>query len=173
MRQLDDPAYGSLVERIHLGKGTGNASWCIGSHQESDYRVLCSRLISYIRANNPDELKSFESAPVIVSERRIRDEINLRKAFSEAVRMGVSCHLYAVRHSRKRVVLIDEIQKRLCKYRFPGSVESQTNKDLIGELPLFCGMRVMITENVAINCKVVDGSEGEIHTILYSMNSAR
>ncbi|KAJ6549346.1 hypothetical protein B0H10DRAFT_1850979 [Mycena sp. CBHHK59/15] len=46
------------------------------------------------------------------------------------------------------------MQARLWKVR------SKTSKDSLGELPLIVGMKVVVTENVAIKANIVNGAEG-------------
>ena len=39
--------------------------------------------------------------------------------------------------------------------------------EMLGKLPLFIGMRVMITENLSINNGIVNGAEGTVEGIKY------
>ncbi|OSD02446.1 hypothetical protein PYCCODRAFT_1367413, partial [Trametes coccinea BRFM310] len=46
---------------------------------------------------------------------------------------------------------------------------SKVTKDFLGCLPLFRGMRVMITENIAFGRRLVNGSEGTVQKLLYNV----
>lgn len=172
MRQAGDKEYADLVQRVRIGKGTGNSSAHAIPGSTTDYKVLCGRLLKNIRAASPDELRNFDNAPVIVAERNLRDHINVRRTFTDARRLGVACHIYAAQHRRNKKDVSEDIQRRLCKYNPPAAEGGHTNRDLIGELPLFPGLKVMITENVAINFKVVNGAEGWVESIAYTVNTA-
>ncbi|KAG2145271.1 hypothetical protein DEU56DRAFT_732276 [Suillus clintonianus] len=48
-------------------------------------------------------------------------------------------------------------------------IASTYTNDAIGELPLIPGMPVMITENVATSCKIVNGSKGILQSVTYEV----
>ncbi|KDR81275.1 hypothetical protein GALMADRAFT_20216, partial [Galerina marginata CBS 339.88] len=47
------------------------------------------------------------------------------------------------------------------------NLPSKINREAFGRLPLFIGMKVMLTENLAFNDGIVNGSEGVIRDIKY------
>lgn len=49
-------------------------------------------------------------------------------------------------------------------------LNSTITNDMLGELPLCIGMPVMITENVSIACRIVNGSQGKVESITYSVD---
>lgn len=47
------------------------------------------------------------------------------------------------------------------------SIPSSSNNEAFGRLPIFAGMKVMVTENLAFSDGIVNGSEGTIRSIHY------
>jgi hypothetical protein len=50
-------------------------------------------------------------------------------------------------------------------------IKSQIPKDALGVLPLVPGMRVMVTENIAVSQKVVNGTNGIVEKIIYDTHA--
>ncbi|KAG1877461.1 hypothetical protein F4604DRAFT_1880413 [Suillus subluteus] len=57
----------------------------------------------------------------------------------------------------------DNLQQQKCMWK----IQSLCTNDALGELPLIPGMPVMITENAATSCKIVNGSKGILKSITY------
>ena len=156
-RQSGDLTYAALLNRVRSGG-------CVQSSQAgqlSDYASIQTRLLDRIATNSPDQLQRFVNAPVIVGRKRIRDLINVRLLDHHARALRASVHLY---HSKDRILGHDvTLSERDAVWRLPSS----TTNDSLGRLPLFPGMKVMVQENLAFMNRVVNGSEGTVHNIIY------
>jgi ATP-dependent exoDNAse (exonuclease V) alpha subunit len=73
--------------------------------------------------------------------------------------VGEEVHQYHSKDSSRRVSLEGAIQERVWK------VSSTAASDALGKLPLVPGMKVMVTENIAMTARVVNGSEGRLVAI--------
>lgn len=154
-RQSGDSEYAELLSRIREGN-SGNAH---RAGTADDFAVLQTRLIQNFDA----EISSkFSNAPVIVGVKSVRDPLNDRILRHHARRINADVHLY---HSRDRVArtAIDTVMRERL-WDLPTSITGDT----LGRLPLFPGMRVMVQENVAFACKVVNGAIGTVRDIRYT-----
>jgi ATP-dependent DNA helicase PIF1 len=52
-------------------------------------------------------------------------------------------------------------------------LQSRVTRDHLEKIPLFIGMKVMITENISVPFKVVNGSEGMIQGIRFKVEEGR
>ncbi|KAJ7881840.1 hypothetical protein B0H13DRAFT_2235519 [Mycena leptocephala] len=164
-RAQHDPKFINLLARVREGlawdarvpmtpKQTGTGP----NYSISDYETFRSREYHML---NPAEKAKFRDAPVIVATKVVRDVINMRMTRDFAQSTGQALKTYKSMDRFKRQSVPDEMQKRLWKVR------SKLTKDSLGELPLVIGMRVIITENIAIKASVVNGSEGIVREIKY------
>jgi ATP-dependent DNA helicase PIF1 len=165
-RAQHDPKFINLLARVREGlawdartpmtpkqRGTGP------NYGVSDYETLRSREYHMLDAA---EKANFRDAPVIVATKVVRDVINLRMARDFAHSAGQILRTYKSIDRFKRQRVPDEMQKRLWKVR------SKLTKDSLGELPLVIGMKVTITENIAIKASVVNGATGIVREIKYA-----
>ncbi|PPQ75301.1 hypothetical protein CVT26_015246 [Gymnopilus dilepis] len=158
-RHAADVRYSEFLSRLRVGK-------CMdprvhGDSDVDDYRYIQSRLLTNIIKTNPEELKHFVDAPFIVGTKAIRDVLNARMASFHASRMRKELHVY---YSK------DNMNKRSIptgRAEYLWDLDASHSRDAIGRLPMFEGMKVMITENIAFDSKVVNGTEGVIKTIVY------
>ncbi|KAH7925866.1 hypothetical protein BV22DRAFT_1104665 [Leucogyrophana mollusca] len=79
-----------------------------------------------------------------------------------AVESSQKMHLYRALNKYNRLPLKGQEKDRMWRVR------STLTKDRLGLLPLVPGMPVMITENTASTCKIVNGSEGILREIKYT-----
>jgi ATP-dependent exoDNAse (exonuclease V) alpha subunit len=133
-------------------KGDGN------NYTEADYTTIDSRRLQRLTKS---EVERFKDAPIVVTRKSVRDALNSKivKGFAEKTRQKL--HLYHAQDRFQKRRLSDFQQERMWKVR------STFTKDALGQLPLVPGMRVMITENVAIGANVVNGAEGVLKDIKY------
>ncbi|KIK76881.1 hypothetical protein PAXRUDRAFT_168539 [Paxillus rubicundulus Ve08.2h10] len=131
--------------------------------EPSDYEFLKSRLLDRLRTNNLTQFEDLKDAPVVFGERRLRDLYNDKKAREFAVQTGQEFWLYFARDKLKGQFLVGEQRKRMVRVR------TKDSKEALGRLPLIPGMPVMITENIAIGNRVVNGSEGILHSVVYKL----
>lgn len=95
-------------------------------------------------------LERFADAPIIVGNRLLRDEINMYHSNDRMNRKPIHPNL-------KRAAWFGTVAKQ----------EDGQSDDVLGRLPLFVGMRVMVTTNLAIGCGIVNGREGNVKEIKY------
>ena len=91
----------------------------------------------------------------------LRDAINSRVIALKARASGSVVHTY---HSRDRIgghPVSRDIRRALWK------LPSGKCGDGMGRMPLFCGMKVMISDNVAFSHRAVNGTEATVHKIMY------
>ncbi|PPQ80410.1 hypothetical protein CVT26_004432 [Gymnopilus dilepis] len=157
-RHASDPSYSEFLSRLRLGKCLSAA---IGSERPDDYSYLQSRLLTNIQRDNPAELATFADAPIIVGKKSLRDLINARTIMFRARSSNKTVHLYYSKDFCERNIIPSQLADSLW------NLESTLTDDSFGRLPLFEGMKVMITENVAFNSGIVNGTEGTIHRIIF------
>lgn len=161
-RHDTDPDYAEFLQRIRLGTSRPLLSQFKNADYVDDLEYLRQREISRIAANEPSSLLEFRDAPVIVGSREIRDAINAKYISFHAKRLRQEVHIYYARDSMKRTAVSGSLRDRL--WRIP----SREVHDHLGRLPLFPGMKVMITENLAFSKGIVNGVEGTIHDIKFT-----
>ncbi|KAG1788904.1 hypothetical protein EV424DRAFT_1476447 [Suillus variegatus] len=112
-----------------------------------------------IDRHNASDYDVFKDAPIIVTRKYLRDAINQSKA----------CQEHHVYHAKDRIsgnsLAIDQ-QERLWK------MDTTHTNDSPGILPLISGMPIMVTENAATSCKIVNGSRGILKSIVYEIDEA-
>lgn len=160
-RAKDDASFVDMLNRIRIGKARKVA---LSAGQPSDYDALKSRLLSELKRVAPCEFEVFQDAPVIVTKKVLRDAINESKARSFAQISNQQYEVYCVRDKIAGQNVAFQQQKRMWK------IQSSCTNDALGELPLIPGMPVMITENVATSCKIVNGSKGILKSIIYELD---
>lgn len=168
-RSLEDAKFTNLLARMRMGiawngrsdmspeqVGTGD------NFSQSDYDVLRTRCLDYLLIHSPDEVRNFDEAPIIVTEKFLRDALNEHLAQRFATRTGQDLHFYYSEDFHKKSAVTGKQQELLWK------VSSSVTVDALGRIPLVPGMRVMIVrENLAIQHKIVNGAEGTITDIVY------
>ncbi|KAK6996628.1 PIF1-like helicase-domain-containing protein [Favolaschia claudopus] len=166
-----DPEYTNLLARIRLG-----LSWdgihamstiqagCGNNYSEGDFRTLQSRQIQGLCR---EEQQRFETAPIICCTKVVRDLINRELTLNHARKVKKAIHDYHSRDTFIGLPLNETLQKRLWQMR------SSDTKDSIGRLPLSIGMKVMVTENVALKAGVVNGAEGILRQLHYSIDEKK
>lgn len=158
VRQAEDAVYAALNERIRLGRPILTSS---DPEVETDYIVLHRRLLSEIARTNPLELERFRNCPIIVADKQVRDAINRSVVLSQAHRLGHTTLYMHARDRAKRRPVSRAVQEKLW------SLKSSKSGDLLGALPFFPGMKVMVTENTDMSHLTVNGSEGTLLDVTY------
>lgn len=165
VRQEGDPVYSKLLNRVRIGKSHSTAAAKQGgstTRDLSDLDVLRSRQLSNIIANCPEEAEGFSDAPVIVGTRRLRDAINAKMIRHHSAKNSQVVYTYLAKDFIASEPVKDVLKRKLL------SVSSTITEDALGKLPLFEGMKVMITSNLAISNKIVNGTEGEVEDVVYT-----
>ncbi|KAK7001750.1 PIF1-like helicase-domain-containing protein, partial [Favolaschia claudopus] len=168
-RSLGDPAYTNLLARVRLGKAwDGNqplTSDQLGvgpNYLISDFQVLQSRQLQRLPLA---EREMFADAPIICSTKLVRDFINRRLTLNHAQNTRTEVHDYHARDKFSGLDLTEALSQ--CAWQ----MRSTDTDDALGKLPLSIGMRVMVTENLALKISVVNGAEGVLREIHYSTDS--
>ncbi|KAF5338632.1 hypothetical protein D9611_012774 [Ephemerocybe angulata] len=165
-RHADDHIMAEILHRIR-------GRTCIDQHNQpvmiSGRSVLDhirSRDIAYVASTDPNSLKDFQDAPIIVGNKDIRDSFNSALLKAHAHRTSVVPSIYYSIDSIKgqRITGI----AALSLWNLP----SRPTKDSLGQLPMFIGMKVMVTENISVTYKIVNGSEGVITNIVHSTDDS-
>jgi ATP-dependent DNA helicase PIF1 len=167
-RALGDPEYTNLLARIRMGiawdgintmkpeqKGDGQ------NYSTSDYRTVNGR---QLQSMSIAEQATFVDAPIVCATKVVRDLLNRELSLNYGNTVHRPVHDYYAKDSFKSKPLNEELQKRTWYIR------STLTKDAIGRLPLCIGMRVMIMENIALKAAVVNGAEGILRKIKYSVD---
>lgn len=160
-RQEEDNTFASLLDSIRNNTCLGEDGLPTRIYGRTALEHLQRRDMRYIAQNHPDELHDFADAPVIVGSKTLRDALNVNLLQSHASRLNQQPHLY---HS------IDSVRGKAAKDHLAShlwNLPSRRTNESLGQLPAFVGMRVMITENLSVPFKIVNGSEGTITEIRY------
>ncbi len=154
-RQSADPAYSALLSRIR--EGHSGAARERGS--AFDYSTLQTRLLQNMDA---DSASAFCDAPIIVGLKSVRDPLNERILHHHARALNTEVYRYHARDTMANTTLDRKTREYLW------SLPTSTTRDALGRLPLFPGMKVMIQENIAFACHVVNGAVGTVRNIKYT-----
>jgi hypothetical protein len=129
-------------------------------YTEVDANVLAGRELGLLKCQGLN-VSRFRDAPIIVGSKTIQDSINRMKVNEYARATGQDVFDYCSRDRISMVELSGDLKQRAWL------IKSTTTNDALGHLPLVPGMKVMVTENVAIQNKLVNGIEGMLHSIKY------
>ncbi|KAK7022628.1 P-loop containing nucleoside triphosphate hydrolase protein [Favolaschia claudopus] len=169
-RAASDPKFTNLLARLRIGRAwegsAPHATDQVGNGQnykDSDFKVLQGRLIQTM---NAQVRAQFKDAPIVVSTKVTRDFINRKLVKEFANQSNKIMHDYCANDRFNKTRVTGETRNRLWQIR------SSVSKDAIGLLPLVPGMKVMVTENVAIKAKVVNGQEGTLVEVKYDVDES-
>jgi Helitron helicase-like domain at N-terminus/PIF1-like helicase len=163
-RQSSDPLYAALLDRVRCGQAHTRGEVDISG--KSDVDILRSRLLSNVIEFDPELGEKLLQYPIITATKADRDDLNNWMLRTAAQRFGQEVHVY---HS------IDRMHRAPLPHEWQGYVwrlDSTATEDSLGLLPLFSGMKVMLTENVAIGSRLVNGAEGVVHSVLYDVDDS-
>ena len=130
-------------------------------HKPSDVDILYRRVVHRVLQQQPETLRGFTDAPVIVGTKKLRDTINARRAYHHAASIGQHLHLYHAKDRINRGSVPTQLRETLW------GIGSSKTQDALGQLPLIPGMRVMALENSAFSKGLVNGAEGTVEEILW------
>lgn len=160
-RHNSDPDYSGFLDRLRLGLCKPHSSRFETVACDDDLEFLRTREITEIAKNDVRSLSKFRDAPVIVGSKDVRDAINVKYVSFHAKRLGQPVYMYHSRDFVRRSLVVGSARDRLW------SLSSRETGDSPGRLPLFCGMKVMVTENLAFSKGIVNGVEGIVEDIKY------
>jgi len=107
----------------------------------------------------------FKDAPIVVGEKVLRDSLNNKIVENFAKKNNLEVHWYHADDKYHRSPLASTLRKRMLR------AKSNVTDDAIGMLPLVPGMKVMITDNIAMKGKVANGCIGTLCDLKYEMNA--
>jgi len=154
-RQASDSQYANFLKRLRVGS-------CISD----DFDYLQPRLLSML-STSPTEWGKFRGAPIIVGSKGLRDVLNAKLLVRHALELRKNVHVYHSADSSHRRPVRPTHRSRLW------DLNSSITKDSLGRLPLFKGMKVMITENLAIQHGIVNGREAIVKDVKYTVDRGR
>ncbi|KAJ3546688.1 hypothetical protein NMY22_g1957 [Coprinellus aureogranulatus] len=161
-RQKEDATLAELLDRVRMNTCVDSTGRPIRFAGADAIEHLRRREFSYVVSRDPSAMTAFQDAPVIVGSKPLRDTLNACLLVAHAKRLGREVHVY---HSKD---LIHREKPRTTLASTLWELTSRVTGESFGRLPLFVGMRVMVTENVSIPYKIVNGREGIIVDIKYS-----
>jgi hypothetical protein len=165
--QQADQEYAELLNRIRCGGAAKErdrdtlTSGNLPLMSRSDYSTLLSHELLTIKRTHPEEVRLFEDAPIIVGRKALRDAVNRKKVHNFAKATHQQVHDYCSRDRHSMVEFVGEDRKRVW------NILSTKTSDSLGRIPMVLGMPVMLTENIAIGNKVVNGSDGILTGLRY------
>lgn len=169
LRHQTDPRFSNLLQRVRFGKAwqglSPHSPEQIGSgdnYNISDYRVLLNRSLDHLRRSGVC-IDKFHDAPFIVTRKRIRDRLNTMKVQQYATGTNQMVEYFEANDFVGKRQVTSMERRRLLR------VSSSTTNDALGILPLVPGMKIMITENIALAQSVVNGAEGVLLNVKYRL----
>ena len=155
VRAREDHDYAAHLLWMHEWNSTLHAT-----DGPSNYDVLQSCVLENLQCDKPFEYALLCDAPVVFRQRCLCDLYNKFKAKKYVQRTGKQLHYYLAVDKIKKNHLQGE--QRLCVCQ----IHSKDRKEALGQLPLVIGMPVMIMENLSMQNKIVNGSEGVVKWLL-------
>ena len=129
----------------------------------SDYEVLLGRRLQLIVNKDKSMLEKFKDDKIVVGEKVLRDALNNRivQGFADK---SQEMHYYHADDKFCNAPLKGALRKRMLR------AQSNITDDVIGMLPLIPGMKLMITDNLAMRGGVANGCKGELLNVKYENN---
>lgn len=151
VRVEGDRPFINLLSRIRSGNAWNGISemsdvqsGCGENYNKPDYNILLDRRLQMLVNKERGVLDTFKDAPIVVGEKTLRDALNNKILEYYAKKTGQEMHLYHADDSYKRGPLTGRLRRRMLR------VKSNASDDALGMLPLVPGMKVMVTDNIAM-----------------------
>jgi hypothetical protein len=157
---VSDPEYVALLNRFRVGEGQ---LVCGLGSSASDYDMLKGQCLDKLQLDRPSQYELLRKAPVVFGKRCLRDLYNTSKArqFTSQTHQDYHKYLSADRINKQAIEGQDRVHLSY--------VCMKDLKEALGRLPLIPGMRVMITENLSMGNKIVNGSKRELEDVVYKV----
>ncbi|CAF1559154.1 unnamed protein product, partial [Adineta ricciae] len=142
--RTEDQKYLTLLNHLRLGQTT-----------RDDFDYLCTRIIGPRQAVQSLREKPWCDAPILVFRNQLRTEINNRAALDKAKEAGIPL-VVVVAHDkiRSKISEDDVIYERLLH------IPDNKTELLPGLLPLVPNMPVLLTDNIACELGLSNGTQG-------------
>ena len=149
--RTEDEKYLALLNHLRLGETT-----------RVDFEYLCKRIIGPGKAVQSLKEKPWRDAPILVFRNQLRTEINNRVAANKAKEMNTSL-IVVVAHDKVRSKngVHDVIYERLLH------LSDNKTELLPGFLPLVPNMPVLLTDNIACELGLSNGTQGIFRELVY------
>jgi hypothetical protein len=130
---------------------------------QDDYNLLQTHLIHIVK---PDWSREWCNAPIIVSNNDVKDAFNIQAAPSFARQKNCPLHWYHCINSQGgREIMDKKLQEYLAEMHV-GSMNQQ-----LAKIPLIIGMPVIIAHNFDVEGGIVNGCQGILEKICYTIDS--
>ena len=146
MRITDKP-YQDLLNRLREGKCT-----------DSDFEMLNKRVVG----NSVDDIAPIAGNPIIAPGNKLVMSLNQE---------------FATSHSQHKTVHVSTAKDSIKKKKLPANLinmikdyPSTRTNGLLRELPLYVGMPVFLTDNIATELGLTNGTTGVVKSILFECN---
>ncbi|CAF1289252.1 unnamed protein product [Adineta steineri] len=149
--RTEDTRYLELLNRLRNG--------CF---KMEDYQLLCSRVIGSPNLKISLQQSPWNEAPILVFRNAVRTQINNRAVLNKAIELGVK-PIVCVAQDYVRGAAIDDSRLRKAILELPDN----KTEHLPGYLPLVPGMPVLLTENIATELGLSNGTRGIFHQLVY------
>ena len=145
-RQTNDPVFSKILERLRYGTHTALTL-------EEDFKILSSRILKRNLVDDP----LWQEAKIIVSNNKLREEINKKKITEHAAKSQSNLFICKAKDS-----LIKHGNNSLISIRTNEIVKTMNEADtgnLMTQLPLVYNAKYFITKNLAVKHGLVNGTE--------------
>ncbi|CAF1446689.1 unnamed protein product, partial [Adineta ricciae] len=149
--RTEDVKYLELLNRLRNGQST-----------REDYQLLCSRIIGSPNLKISLRQNPWNEAPILVFRNTVRTQINNRAVLNKAIELGVT-PIVCVAQDYVKGGIIDDPRLRKAILELPDN----RTEHLPGYLPLVPGMPVLLTENIATELGLSNGTRGIFRQLVY------
>ncbi|CAF4126770.1 unnamed protein product, partial [Rotaria magnacalcarata] len=129
-----------------------------GQSTIEDYRLLCARIVGNPKLQASLRQKPWNESPILVFRNTLRSQINNRAVLNKAMEMELR-PMVCVAQDYFQQKIIDDLRLRKTILELP----DYKTEHLPGYLPLVPGMSVLLTENVATELGLSNGTRGIFH----------
>ena len=149
--RTEDQKYLTLLNHLRLGETT-----------RADYDYLCTRIIGPGRAVQSLKEKPWCDTPILVFRNQLRTEINNRAALDKAQEANIPLVVVIARDKiRSKILEDDVIYERLLH------LSDNKTELLPGFLPFVPNMPVLLTDNIACELGLSNGTQGLFRELIY------
>ncbi|CAF0849477.1 unnamed protein product [Didymodactylos carnosus] len=149
--RTEDEKFNALLGRLRRGRGT-----------DADYELLLTRVVGGGEVESLNTI-DWKQAPMLVFGNELRTQLNNLAATSRSLEIN------------EAVVIcpsVDTIKSNLIDspilHKFVQALPDNKPGDLPSILPLVKGMPVLLTDNIATELGLSNGSSGTFHSLVYT-----
>ncbi|CAM4955810.1 unnamed protein product [Rotaria socialis] len=154
--RTEDLQYLELLNKMRNGQST-----------IEDYQLLSTRIVRNPKLPASLRQTPWKEAPILVFRNTLRTQINNRAVLNKAMEMGLR-PMVCVAQDYFQGKIIDDLRLRKTILELPDN----KTEHLPGYLPLVPGVPVLLTENVATELGLSNGTRGIFHQLVYEESSA-